>query len=357
MLGCVAALHASKNSGKTARFPASDPCAAAQFAFDSEANPMPEEKHMPLPADLTASILWAVLAALVLLAWLSALGSPLLSASAEILADARGKVFYRKFAQQLSKAGLIWLLAAMLLSGLVASLRKAEAGMLLALLNEQPMLFLPLAIVLALMALFAVLHATTWRVFKESRILHKLLGLLAALAALASIWFAFSLSSLLTILSQAKPAIVLQDHFRIPATASIWPLLGLAVMLSSACAGGLGLVYAVMRRNKDDWGRDYYGFALRIGAGWTLLGLGSQAGFLGWAAAYLPTGLALPASLVPRIGVITMGSALLLALLTYLFVWRSATPLRHKPAVILGALLLLLMLAGLCLTGFQLLAS
>lgn len=308
---------------------------------------------MPLSADLTALALWAALAALVLLAWLSTLGSPVLSVLAEILADARGKVFYRKFAQQLSKAGLFWLPAALLLTGLVAALRKAEGSMLLSLFNEQPMLFLPLAIALALLGSFAVLYATTWRMFKESRILHKLLGLLAALAGLASIWFAFSLSSLLAILNQAGPAIVIQDHFRMPAAASFWPMLSLVVMLALACAGGLGLVYAVMRRNKDDWGRDYYSFALRLGAGWTLLGLALQTGFLGWLATYMPAGLALPVDSAPRIGVIAMASALLLAMLTYLLVWRSATPLRHKPAIYLAALLLLIMLTGLCLAGFQ----
>jgi hypothetical protein len=318
---------------------------------------MPEEKHMPLFADLTALALWAALAALALLAWLSALGSPVLSASAEFLADARGKVFYNKFAQQLSKAGLIWLLAALLLTGLVVALRNAEANMLLSLLSEQPMLLLPLAIALALLATFAVLHATTWRRLKESRGLHKLLGLLAAFASLASIWFALSLCRLLAILNRADPAIVIQDHFLIPATAPFWPLLGLAVMLAVACAGGLGLVYMVMRRNKDDWGRDYYGFALRLGAGWTLLGLGLQAGFLGWLTSmHLLTGLALPANPILRAGVIITTSTLLLAMLTYLLVWRNATPLRQKPAIILAALLLLLMHAGLCLAGFQLLA-
>ncbi|EGJ51449.1 hypothetical protein Desaf_3152 [Desulfocurvibacter africanus subsp. africanus str. Walvis Bay] len=319
---------------------------------------MLEEKHMPLSADLTALALWAALAALALLAWLSALGSPVLSASAEILADVRSKVFYHKFAQQMSKAGLIWLLVALLLTGLVMALRKAETSMLLSFLNEQPMLLLPLVIALALLISFALLHATTWRGLKESRGLHKLLGLLAALASLASIWFALSLCRLLAIQNRADPAIVIQDHFLIPATAPFWLLLGLVVMLALACAGGLGLAYTVMRRNKDDWGRDYYGFALRLGAGWTLLSLGLQAGFLGWlASVHLLAGLALAADPILRAGVIITASALLVAMLAYLFVWRSDTPLRHKPVIGLAVLFLLLMLAGLCLAGFQFLGQ
>lgn len=309
---------------------------------------------MPLFADLTALALWAALAALALLAWLSALGSPVLSALAEILADVRSKVFYHKFAQQLSKAGLIWLLAALLLTGLAVALRNAEASMLLSLLNEQPILLLPLVIALALLASFAVLHATTWRRLKESRDLHKLLGLLAAFSSLALIWFAFSLCRLMAILDQTAPAIRIQDHFLIPATAPFWLLLGLVVMLALACAGGLGLAYTVIRRNKDDWGRDYYGFALRLGAGWTLLSLGLLAGFLGWlASVHLQALLALAADPILRAGVIITALALLMAMLAYLFVWRSTTPLRHKPVIGLAVLFLLLMLAGLCLAGFQ----
>jgi hypothetical protein len=315
---------------------------------------MLEEIRMPLSADLTTLALWAALAALALLAWLSALGSPVLSASAEILADVRSKVFYHKFAQQMSRAGLIWLLLALLLTGLVMALRIAETSMLLSFLNEQPMLLLPLVVALTLLISCALLHATTWRRLKESRGLHKLLGLLAALASLASIWFAFSLCRLLAILDQTAPAIRIQDHFLIPATAPFWLQLGLVVMLALACAGGLGLAYTVIRRNKDDWGRDYYGFALRLGAGWILLSLGLLVGFLGWLASmYFQAILALAADPILRAGVIIAASALLVAILAYLFVWRTATPLRHKPVIGLAVLFLLLMLAGLCLSGFQ----
>ncbi len=315
---------------------------------------------MAVSPDLMALAPWAVLAALVLLAWLSALGSPVLSFTAEILADARAMVFHRKFAQQVSKAGLLWLPAALLLTGLTAALWPSEASALATLLLARPELSAPPAATLLLFAVFSTLHAATWARLKASRGLHKLLGLLAAASGLASAWLLLSLSRLLLagLGSETAVPFAIQDHVLIPAASPFWPLLGLALTMALVCAGGLGLAYALMRRNRDDWGRDYYGFALRFGAAWTLLLLVTTAGFLGWlAAGHVLKGALLPADPVLRAAAVTTGAALLLALAGNLIVWRSTAPLRQKPIILASCLLLLLLLAGICLAGLRILSA
>lgn len=314
---------------------------------------------MAVSPDLAALAPWAALMALALLAWLSALGSPVLGFVAELLADARSTVFYRKFAQQMSKAGLLWLLTALLLAGLAAALRTPEARALIATLLGRPDIALPPAAALACLILFSLLHATTWTRLKGSRGLHKLLGLLAAASGLASVWLLLSLSRLLANLDpKAVEPTTFTDHLFIPAASPFWPGLGAALLLALACSGGMGLAYALLRRNRDDWGRDYYGFALRLGAQWTLACLLVSAGFLAWLAwTVQPDVQGLLADAASRVGGITAAASLVLALTAYLVVWRSDAPLRQKPAILTAALLLLLLLAGICLLGMRHLAS
>jgi len=307
------------------------------------------------PADLATLAPWALFTGLVLLAWLAACGSPALSATAEILADARQKVFLRKLAQQVSKVGPAWLVAALLLTGLAMALCQAQAATVATALLASPALWAPPAVSLGALLVFSLLHALTWAKLKESRGLHKALGLLAALSGLGLIWLLLSASRLLTVLEpEALGSASLLSHVTMPAASPFWPLLGLAWLLALACAGGLGLAYVLMRRTRDDWGRDYYGFALRFCAGWTLLFLALQAGFLGWLSlAHVLDTLALPTDNVLLTALATTAATLLPALAAYLLVWRSAAPLRQKPLMVAGAMLLPLMLAGICLAGMK----
>lgn len=159
-----------------------------------------------------------------------------------------------------------------------------------------------------------------------------------------------------------------------------WPLLATALALAGAGGGGVGLIWLLVRRQADDFGRDYYVFAARtcarraaLGAwlllpalAWLLFALLRDFSLLPQAAAAVEAALGavpawlaqpvaehlaacpeLPAEAVRSLAVLlpAAGGSCLLALLAALLwtgVARSAIPLRAKPAM--GA-------AVLCLWG------
>lgn len=120
-----------------------------------------------------------------------------------------------------------------------------------------------------------------------------------------------------------------------PPLCSVWALLaGQALAVGLGGAGTLGMIYLLVRRQAEDYGRDYYRFALPAAAKWGVLLLG-QAFFLAWVV-YRQVQAAW---LLPRQEMISLSVALggfvLYGLLLIVFV-RSANPLRAKASA-LGA--------------------
>ena len=107
-----------------------------------------------------------------------------------------------------------------------------------------------------------------------------------------------------------------------------------------AAAGCLGLIWLLLRRNIDDYGRDYYGFAAKWCARWAAVG--------GWAAAAVGVLLGI-ASDSTGTGAVGMGF-FLVPLLAASIVWTtvsaSSMPMRHKIGMVACIFLLALSLAG-----------
>lgn len=304
-----------------------------------------------------------LVACFLLLNVLAAGGVPLLALAAERLAIRQRRVFLDKFGSQLSAMGVVLGLSTLPFVGWIWFM--GWAGGWLRLYLKEPGMPLPefsllmagagrlLAAGVFLLALMLlVLYKATWKSLRTRKTVHSLLGLLAVVSSLAALFLTLAVKRMvmlhpgvpLAVQDMKTIFISLGEHgFNSP----FWPLLGEAVGFCLAASAGLGLVYLILRRTKDDFGRDYYNYCLRHCASWAMAGGLVCLVMGGWLAALLhPQAFRLELA-EPKVYLFLTGLfCLLLACASWGLVRDSETPLRHKPAIVLGALFLLLGLFG-----------
>lgn len=295
------------------------------------------------------SLALLVAMSLQLLLELSGLGSLAVAFLAEGLAETRKQVFLRKLAQQLSTMAL-WLLGYTVVSaGLMLWLIASGKPDALAFFTKKPVLALPLAVAFGLAVLLSVLYRATWKSLRERKTLHRIIGLLAALCGFLGL--ALAVSGKLTLLEPVKYGYFfkpssLESFYLDPPLNLYWPMLAHVLLWCLAGGAGLGLVYLLMRRNKDDYGRDYYTYAMRWLARFTavpaLLQLGAAAALIAPAWATVPVEMKSTATGLAAGGVM---AAVLAAILLF-NVSRAEAPLRSKPAILGSVALLACALAG-----------
>lgn len=269
---------------------------------------------------------------------LAASGLPALAASLSLRPPKRLKVFRDKFGQQSTTFALF--------SGLFALLSLAGGAFTLAYRLPDVALFwlgwplpdAPLAGCLAAAAFFLLTYRASWRALAGSRSLHALLGVLASLCG-----WAFGYLSLAALrhflLSPTMPAAE-QAFFLPEKTSAVWLMAPLILLLSLAAAAALGACYLLYRRDKDDFGRDYYNYVLklcsRLALAATVLALGLQ-GALSWKLWPLVRDMPIRA---PFFWIQSVsGAAALLACLLWALVLRGKNPLRMKLHLVAGAVL------------------
>ncbi|WP_243311620.1 hypothetical protein [Fundidesulfovibrio agrisoli] len=217
--------------------------------------------------------LFAALTALVCLPLCFALAAaalPLTSAALLFNPPKRVKVFRDKYGQQTSTSCLLCGLVAVLglVGGALAlqSLAPASAAFWLG----WPLPLLPLCAGLAVSAALAVVYRAVWQNLKDNRPLHSAIGVAATLAAWA-LGYLFVSFFRHYVLSPLQPS---EDPFLfIPPLDSVaWLLLPAALGMSLALAGSVGTLYLIHRRDKDDFGRDYYNYGLKMGSRWSIAG-------------------------------------------------------------------------------------
>ncbi|MCK9241448.1 hypothetical protein [Desulfocurvus sp.] len=293
--------------------------------------------QLPEPSPALAAVF--LLLALHLCAVYVGLGAFALAWWCEALGAMRRMAFLKKLARQLSGLGVLFLcytVAAVAGGVAVLWVRFPET---LWPWTAVPELAAPPALALAWTLLFALAYALTWPSAREHQGRHRALGLFAALGGplLLGTSLAMKLAPLNPWYVAAGPHIVMLRGVFVPA---FGPLLAASALTMLACAAGFGQVYLLLRRNRDDFGRDYYGFALGRLAGWALpLGL-AAAGAQAWACTRIP-GAWPPGAQGPALLAAGGLGALGLACALWAVVWRASAPLRMKPAVWLAALALL----------------
>lgn len=290
----------------------------------------------------------AVAAALAVI--LAACFGPFLAMASERLSVTRKRAFYAKAAQQIGQMNVPLAVAALaLFAGGAAYAAVLEPALL-----REPY-FPPLAVtggMAAASAAFTILYAALRPKKGGSGPLHMVTGFTAGCCGAASLFLATGLVRRLVHTPQEiDPALPLHvrlpDFFSIPLDSLFWPLLAEAVPLGFAFAAAFASVWLVLMRERQDFGRDYYAFALPYCARWAMTAtlaataLGAFAFFRG-REIMLPELSHLPSLLLDALSVLLP----LLACFLWALICNSPNPMRHKISTVLALLLLMAGFAG-----------
>lgn len=234
-------------------------------------------------------------------------GTPLIALMSELAAAVTKRSLPIRLAQQQSRLALI--IHPTMWAVIGASLWVAMPSMSSRF--EGDMLPWTTIILAAAGSCLTVAWALTWNLARQHRTLHIVLGCAANICLKYGYWGSILL------LSGAIPKAV-------PWTlASLWPL---AALFGASCCGP---VYLVLRRNVDDWGRDYYRYSAQVLGSWVtgtsvLLAAGMSWTFMAY---HKATNLFLPPIFLPT--VVAAGLLAFCALMG-LTLARAEHPMRHK---------------------------
>lgn len=287
--------------------------------------------------------------ALVDFATLAAIGAPVMAVILEITAKVRKKVFYDKLAQQVTAMTLILYLLFIICLGCTGAFFSRQFPWLKDwFINpSSPIMMFYVTLGIALVGLIP--YKFTWKKLKKQKALHVLFGLVGTLGGLATIYGATVIMQKFFTLQMESPTPAVPQtpfytHFMaLPGKAGLC-LAGIYLIMAMSFAAAASGLYLVLRRNKDDFGRDYYKFTLPVVSCWalfpTLLQAAASAGVI-----YYICGPN-TATLYSNIPVaLSLGTSLLLTIICcaiWIVTWRSETPMRHKIGLSLAPVLAIL---------------
>jgi hypothetical protein len=307
------------------------------------------------------------LGALCLLLFLqtASLCAPLAALGAEIAFVWRRKAFYDKCARQIAHfaCGLAFISLTLGCAFLALSIRQSAPTLLPRMEEILPLCLLPAA------ALFlSALYPASWNRLKNQRFVHAMLGLCAFLLQLCTLLVLFFLQDALqdpySLVHETSFPFLdsLRAHAQYSLDNSVFPAgfayrwldnpafpAGCAGLLSFGLAAGAALsqLYLFARRNKDDYGRDYYVFAMhycaRIACFCTVAALSFSLVVFWHLYLSFPQSLSRP----PDPGLLLVAAGLpLLCCLLWLCIIKSDVPLRHKPGAVFACLFLFIALCA-----------
>ncbi|WP_150112109.1 hypothetical protein [Desulfonatronovibrio hydrogenovorans] len=249
-------------------------------------------------------------------------GLPAIALLSELTGIVRKKVFMDKFAAQAARLGLVFVYSvSLVVVGLwvLSSSYFQSAGVWVTY-----DIFWKTGIYLSFIAsLFFSLYYFLWNRLKKHKTIHIVIGLvgLSAMKMLLALLFWGVFRELLVI-----PEVV-------PGLDSIFlPILTQVFILSAGAGASLGLVYLLVRRNRDDYGRDYYRFALGFGARWGIFFLVLSPLTCAWLFLVMPFSFDYTYTALP--GAVYAGCLVLSSLVLWRIV-RSPQPLRNKAAIVI----------------------
>jgi hypothetical protein len=298
-----------------------------------------------MPEAVRIALFWAVMLLLALHLGLALADAavPAITALTGLSKTKRLKVFINKFGQQASTFVLFSGLALFVL--LCADL----AAIWFFLPQAAPSVLglpLPLAPFIGTVALGSIAFLTyrgLWQRLKNNKGRHAFFGILATVCIWAALYAALAI---LRPISLRLPPVADPQYLLPPATSLFWRLLALGVALSVALGGVFTGAWLVSRRNKDDFGRDYYNFTLRLSARIGFLGQIATLAAMAWLVLGL---LPLVGELTTRLAVAValFGTGTFLALICLAVVMPQENALRHKLMLVVALLASLAALIGL----------
>ncbi len=284
---------------------------------------------------------------------------PIMIITGQILSILRERSSYAKCAKQIAKLSLAlgWILCAAGLGMLwlrmgptfmAGVLQDGQSITIQLLLSATPSLVHIQADIIVYLSIFAAtilstLVYTMWPSWEEKRILHQ------CIALVSSFWYALGIYGIICIISAEYAASIgggypmsLASLFSPKLESSFWNSAPYFAPLSFALGGGIVSIWLILRRNIDDFGRDYYASMLKWCAAWA-----RAAWFILWFLLVGTTALKWIGTLQQENYLTTpefMQSFLFLLLwvipgILWTLTARSATPLRHKATLILAFVL------------------
>lgn len=296
--------------------------------------------------DLPAFLVHIAYTGFVLFFSLAALCTPLLAVKAETAFLLRSRAFYDKIALQIAEAATALHIYLLCILGL-------SMGVLMYL--YQPHLMHPLFIQYALLlfAPFVIglflsgVYLLLWSPFRKKRAPHLAAGYVAALYSLALLFLGFLL------LSSTRPPVLPQSIWTNPlpmlrllladflASPVLWLGFGCLFFTGLAAGSGLAQIWLLLRRERTDYGRDYYAFAMRYLARIALFCALASTLLAGALFYLLQQSVPSELSQSPDLGAMLVAFGLpLCSGLIWLCIVTSGTPLRHKAGAIFACLFL-----------------
>lgn len=269
---------------------------------------------------------------------LAAYGCPGVATLGEVAAKAKKRVFYDKYGQQTASLGIILIISTIVVccAGILVVFTKFPQ--FIPQMTTVPPLFRILFGMLACFVVLGLTHALTWKKMRSNKGLHLFMGMLATIAGITTIVLAVSIKLLIGWGTPSSPDALQQIQALIAPTAIMY------VFFALAAAAGLSCTYLIFRRHKDDFGRDYYNFALKLSSNLALLFMACFLACQGWLFTQLPETFKTIILGTP-LGLVWGGAAGLgfICALLWLLIWRSTTPLQFKGLSIVATTLLWLM--------------
>ncbi len=206
--------------------------------------------HWPILGTIYEA-LWIVIPLSCMLAYA---GIIFLSAIARMLSCMRNRPAFDKCSRQLALFGLIlgWLLLICGRVWLYYTQERHASGSMENYILEMSWMLLSLGVLLS------SVYYTLWRVLKNMPILHVTLGIISAVQnclAMAAILFCCRFMEA-TARTDIKDGIY--ELFPFDWREPVWSAMGQTVPLILAMAAAFGVVWMLLRRKQDDFGRDYY---------------------------------------------------------------------------------------------------
>ncbi len=277
----------------------------------------------------------------------AAAGIPFIIAGCELPATKRTKVFRNKYGQQASTFSLIlgFYVFFILLGVFLFLHQKYPESVDFWQRTPIPLIVFGSAFILA--ELLFLIYRGLWQRMKNHKRIHAVIGFLCVLCFWAGLYVCLAGFRHFTLYA-SEPSQDPMLFFIPPKESMIWFLFPLTLSLTLTSASAMSGFYLVLRRNKDDFGRDFYAFAYKLIAKWgwvtNVIALLCLAGF-----AYMQRE-DVPAkqeafSIFVAAGV--FAGMLLISLLLWIILASSKSPLRQRFVLIFQPLLSMIGLTGL----------
>lgn len=260
-----------------------------------------------------------------------------LSSTARIIAVSRRRAPYEKCSRQIALLGLFLGWGLLIGARIWLYLTRTEHidGSMESFMLEMSWLLLSIGV------LFSTIYYCCWRILKNMPVLHSTLGVISAVQnCIALVCILFTIKVLAVAPAPVSQHLALPMLFPDAWEAALWSAACYTTPLIFALAGGFCSFWLVLRRKRDDFGRDYYKLMIPWCAAWARNG---------WTVVWLLLLISTALEIWPRPGApafeatwAALAAARLLIWFIPLPLWnlvkKSPVPLRHSWAALLALL-------------------